>query len=81
MGQDVASRDVNKVVNEVLGEILVDFTLFDVYQGKGIDSTEKSLGLGLTLQSQTATLTEEEISEYAQSVLNELEGKFGARLR
>ena len=81
VGQDVASQDVNKVVKEVLGEILVDFTLFDVYEGKGVDSTEKSLGIGLTLQSQTATLTEQEISEYAQSALNELEGKFGARLR
>ena len=81
VGQNIAVRDVNKVVKKVLGEILVDFTLFDVYQGKGIDSTEKSLGLGLTLQSQTATLTEEEISEFAQLVLNELESKFGARLR
>jgi phenylalanyl-tRNA synthetase beta chain len=77
----VAAQDVERVVRESLDDILVEFTLFDVYQGKGIDSNEKSLAIGLTLQSQTATLTEEEIGEHAQIALKALEGRFGARLR
>ena len=68
-------------VRDTLGEILVDFTLFDVYEGKGIDSTEKSLGLGLTLQSQDATLTEDDIGRHVEAALAALSNEFGARLR
>jgi phenylalanyl-tRNA synthetase beta chain len=65
----------------VLGDILVEFRLFDVYEGKGIDSNEKSLGLGLTLQSQSATLTEEEIGRFEQAVVAALRDEVGGRLR
>jgi phenylalanyl-tRNA synthetase beta subunit len=55
--------------------------LFDVYQGESIDSNEKSLGLGLTLQSQTTTLNEEEINALAEQATQALMDKYQARLR
>ena len=70
-----------EVVREAIGDVLVDFTLFDVYQGKGIDSTEKSVGLGLTLQHPSATLTDEEIGHYVDNALVALTAAVGARLR
>ncbi len=72
---------VERAVREALGDILVEFRLFDVYEGKGIDSNEKSLAIGLTLQSQTATLTDEEIGHFADVALEALQSGFGARLR
>jgi phenylalanyl-tRNA synthetase beta chain len=78
---EVPAGAVERVVRETLGEILVDFTLFDVYQGKGIDSNEKSLALGLTLQDASATLTDDRIGGYVQSVVAALERAVGARLR
>ena len=77
----IAAAEVESLVRNALGEILVDFRLFDVYQGKGIDSNEKSLAIGLTLQSQEATLTEEEIGKYTQSAVTALESGVKARLR
>jgi len=77
----VPAAEVEGVVREALGEILVDFRIFDVYQGKGIDSAEKSLGLGLTFQDASATLTDEQIGRYTQDVLAALERAVGARLR
>ena len=59
----------------------IDIMLFDVYQGEGIDSNEKSLGLGLTLQSQTTTLNEEEINALAEQATQALMDKYQARLR
>ena len=52
-----------------------------MYQGKGIDSTEKSLGVGLTLQKPSATLTEEEIGQYMDAAIKALIAESGARLR
>ncbi len=81
VAKSVSAAAVETKVRDTLGEILVDFRLFDVYEGKGIDSNEKSLALGLTLQSREATLTEAEIGHYAQSALAALEEAFNARLR
>jgi len=81
VARDVPAADVEATVREVLGDVLADFTLFDVYQGKGIDSNEKSLAVGLTLQDASATLTEDRIARYTQDVLAALERAVGARLR
>jgi phenylalanyl-tRNA synthetase beta chain len=81
VAREVPAARVEAVVRESLGEVLVDFTLFDVYQGKGIDSNEKSLAVGLTLQDASATLTEDRIARYTQDVLAALERAVGARLR
>ena len=77
----VGADQVEAAVREALGDILVDFKLFDIYEGEGIDSNEKSLALGLTLQSQEATLTDGEIGAFAQSALDALKNAVNARLR
>ena len=79
--RSVTASEVVATVSNVLNENCVDIMLFDVYQGEGIDSTEKSLGLGLTLQSQTTTLTEEQINALAERAINALAEKHQARLR
>ena len=77
----VLASEVLNLLKEELGKGLRDARLFDVYEGKGIDSDKKSLALSLTFESQTATLTEEEIVEYADKSLNALRREFKAELR
>ena len=79
--QGVDSAQVEQILRKTLGGILVDFRLFDLYQGKGIDSNEKSLGIGLTFQDPSATLTEEEIGNYMGKALAALADGVGGRLR
>ncbi|MCZ6641351.1 MAG: phenylalanine--tRNA ligase subunit beta [Gammaproteobacteria bacterium] len=79
--QSVSAGRIADIVQQTLGDVLVDFRLFDLYQGKGIDSNEKSLAVGLTLQHPSATLTEEEIGHYTHQVISALERDVGARLR
>ncbi|MEZ5557808.1 MAG: phenylalanine--tRNA ligase subunit beta [Pseudomonadales bacterium] len=79
--RSVAAAEVERIVRETLGDVLVDFRVFDVYEGKGIDSNEKSLGIGLTLQDASATLTDEQIAGYTQRVVSALERQVRARLR
>lgn len=77
----VSAAEVESAVRSALGEILSTFTLFDVYQGKSIDSNEKSLGLGLTLQHPSRTLADDDITRYVDMTLQRLRADFGARLR
>ncbi len=81
VARDVPAGRIEAVCREVLQENLVDFTLFDVYVGKGIDSNDKSLAVGLTLQARSATLTDTEIGGLVQAVIDALAKEVGARLR
>ena len=73
--------EIESSVRSVLGAVLVSLTVFDLYKGKGITESRKSVGLGLTLQSQKETLKEEEINRFAAKVLQTLERQFNATLR
>jgi len=87
-------RDLAIVVDEVVsaGQILaeiralnndklINITLFDVYQGKGVESGRKSLALGLILQETSRTLTDEDCDEVVQAVLAVLQKRYNATLR
>ena len=81
VGRDVSASELVTAASAAIDRHLLGVTVFDLYAGEGIGADEKSVALGLTLQSQTATLTEEEISRYAQQALDALQNQFGARLR
>ena len=79
--REIPATHVADTVRSVLGALLADLQIFDVYQGKGIDEAEKSLGLGLTLQDASATLTDERIAQSMAAVLAKLAEVHGAKLR
>jgi phenylalanyl-tRNA synthetase beta chain len=58
-----------------------DVTLFDVYEGKGVDPGKKSLAIAVTLQPKDRTLTDAEIDALGQKLVAEAAKKTGAVLR
>ena len=81
VARETPAMRILQVIQQTLGEILVDLRLFDLYQGKGIDSTEKSIGVGLTFQKPSATLTESEIGQLMETTVAALAHELNARLR
>ena len=77
----VPASEVESAVREVLGSILTEFTVFDLYDGERIDSNKKSLGIGLTLQHASRTLVDDETNAFIDAVVSCLAERFGARLR
>lgn len=79
-----SSTELSAIVDEMkvsAGEWLTDVRLFDLYEGQGVEPGYKSLALGLTWQHSSRTLTDEEITGFIDSVINNLEKQFSARLR
>lgn len=72
---------VRELVEQHAGEHLKQVTLFDVYQGQGIEPGRKSLALGLTWQHPSRTLTDEEINSAVEAVISALSEQLGAVLR
>jgi phenylalanyl-tRNA synthetase beta chain len=79
--QQVSAKTIMDTLMAGMDGICTNITLFDVYQGEGLDSKEKSVALGLTLQSQETTLSEGEISAAARTAVALLETHCGARPR
>jgi len=81
MDEDITIDQLEKVVHEAASELLTHFQLFDVYQGKGIDSGRKSVAFGLTFQDQSRTLEEADVEGAMAPILSAFEHKLGATLR
>lgn len=79
--EQTAYESLRQTAVEYAGEYLRDVTLFDVYQGQGIEAGRKSLALGLTWQHPSRTLNDDEINGAVDSVITALKEKFGASLR
>ena len=61
-------------------KLLKEVTLFDVYQGKGLEDHEKSYAMAFKLQHPDATLNDKQIESAMGRILEALQ-KAGARLR
>jgi phenylalanyl-tRNA synthetase beta chain len=79
--EGVSAQDIDDCIREASGEWLIKLQLFDLYKGKGIDSGEKSLALGLTLQASSRTLMDTEVDGVVEKVLASLNKNFNATLR
>jgi phenylalanyl-tRNA synthetase beta chain len=55
--------------------------VFDVYEGKGIDSGKKSVAIAVTLQPREKTMTDEEIEALAAKIVAEVVKRTGGTLR
>ncbi len=77
----VSAEALTKAARAAAGDILQQVVVFDVYRGKGVDSRQKSVGLGLILQDSSRTLTDEDADQKMRSVMQRLEREFGATIR
>ncbi|HHH44915.1 MAG TPA: phenylalanine--tRNA ligase subunit beta [Gammaproteobacteria bacterium] len=68
-------------IHRQAGPMLRDVLVFDVYQGKGIESGRKSVALGLILQDSSRTLTDDEVDAVEAGIIAQLEKQFAATLR
>lgn len=61
--------------------LVTEATIFDVYSGKPVPPGKKSLAYRLIYQSPRHTLTDEEVNEIQQQILDKLAKQLGATLR
>jgi phenylalanyl-tRNA synthetase beta chain len=77
----VAFAEVSRAVRSAVGGRLRDLVLFDEYRGQGLSDTARSLAIGLILQDESRTLTDEDATRDVASAVAVLTQEFGARLR
>ncbi len=79
--QQLGVDEVLDLIRDEAGPLLQELTVFDVYQGPGIDSGLKSVALGLILQETSRTLTDDDVDGVVGAVISRLEREIQARIR
>ncbi len=77
----VSSGDIVKAAAGVDKKLVTGVTVFDIYEGKGIDDDKKSVAIAVTIQPREKTLTDQEIDAVAAKIVAEVTKKTGGTLR
>src|SRR3984893_8083409 len=77
----VKAGDIVRAAQGVDKKLITDVTVFDVYEGKGIDDGKKSIAIAVTIQPREKTLTDQEIEAVAAKIVAEVTKKTGGVLR
>lgn len=65
-------------VGVLAGELLSGTRIFDIYEGQGIDSNKKSVGIGLTFRDYSRTLNDEDVTILVNKILEGLASQYDA---
>jgi phenylalanyl-tRNA synthetase beta chain len=79
--ENIAAGDLAKVAASAAPDLIRNVTIFDVYQGPGIEAGRKSIALGLILQETSRTLTDEDADSVMDTAVRNLQREFAAELR
>ena len=73
----VKAADLVRAAQNADRKLIAGVTVFDVYEGAGIDPDKKSIAVSATLQPREKTLTDEEIEAVAQKIVAEVAKRTG----
>jgi len=79
--RNVAAADIVRAAQGADKNLVSAVDVFDLYEGKGIETGKKSLAISVTIQPVEKTLTDAEIEAIAAKIVAEVSKKTGATLR
>lgn len=77
----VKAGDLVRAAQGVDKKLITDVTVFDLYEGKGIEDGKKSIAIAVTMQPRDKTMTDEEIDSVGSKIVAEVAKKSGGVLR
>jgi len=79
--RQLESAQIGQIIKRQGGELVESVQIFDVYEGQGIDPTEKAMAFRICYRSEHGTLDGEEINRLHESVIESIRQETGGRLR
>ena len=77
----IKAADILRATQSVDRKLITNVTVFDVYEGKGIEPGKKSVAIAVTLQPREKTMTDQEIDAVAAKIVAEVGKRTGGALR
>lgn len=79
--KDIFAKDIEMEIKKAGGKLFQSVEVFDVYEGINIGMDKKSLAFSVTFGADDRTLTDEEINNAMQNIIDRVCKKFNAELR
>ena len=77
----VKASDIVRTAQAVDRKLIAGVSVFDVYEGQGIEPGKKSVAIAVTIQPRDKTMTEPEIDTMAAKIVAEVSKRTGGVLR
>jgi phenylalanyl-tRNA synthetase beta chain len=77
----IHAADILRAAQSVDRRLITNVTVFDVYEGAGIEPGKKSIAIAVTLQPREKTMTDAEIEAVAGKIVTEVGKRTGGVLR
>ena len=81
VAKNLESKDIEKVIKNAGGSLLTDIEVFDVYTGSNVPEGKKSIAYSLTFADSKKTLTDEEVNNLLNKVIDSVCKKCIAEIR
>ncbi len=81
VASSVKAADIVRAAQNVDRKLIANVTVFDVYEGKGIEPGNKSIAIAVTIQPRDKTMTDAEIEALATRIVAEVGKRTGGALR
>jgi len=72
---------LEKIIREVDEKLIQKVATFDVYEGENIPKDKKSVAINVIIQALDKTLTEKDLDQISQKIIETVKGKTGATIR
>lgn len=79
--ESVKYSEIKSLAEELAGEYLAEFTLFDQFSGQSVEKGYKSMAIGLILQDVSCTLTDEVVDGVIDRLVKGFATRLDAQLR
>ena len=73
--------ELEDIIKEIDDSIVKEVITFDVFEGQNIPEGKKSVAINVVIQSQDKTLTENDLDQISQKIINTVQEKTGATIR
>ena len=81
LDRNILVSDIIKTIKRTAGKILREVNVFDVYEGENIDFNKKSVAFKLVFNGVDRTLTDEEVMEEFNKIIDKVVSTYNAELR
>ena len=81
VNKNMISKDIEKVIKNAGGSLLTKIEVFDVYEGSNLPEDKKSIAYSLTFLDNKKTLTDEEINNIMNKIIENVTTRCNAEIR
>jgi len=81
VNEDVKADDIVRAATATDKNLITNVTIFDVYQGAGVEDGKKSVAINVTLQPNEKTLTDKDLETLSGKLVDNVSHKTGGTLR